>query len=153
MKIKFCPRCKIKKLISEFCNCYSRKDGLQYECKKCRCIRDRQFYQKNKERLIQYAINYQKNHKNQKRNNDLKLKYGITLDNYNQILKKQNGVCAMCRTLPKEKHHRSKKSLPLAVDHNHKTGKVRGLLCRQCNQALGKYETHKDNILQYLRIT
>ena len=151
MKTKFCPRCKIEKSINKFSKCFSRKDGLQFYCKKCESIKGKRYYQQNRERKIKIAINYAKNHKAQKRNNDLKLKYDITLDNYNQILKKQNGVCAMCKTLPIEKHHRSKKYLPLAVDHDHKTGKIRGLLCRRCNQALGKYETHKDNILQYLK--
>lgn len=64
----------------------------------------------------------------------LKRKYGITLDEYNDMLEKQNGVCAICGQAKNE---------TLAVDHDHKTGKIRGLLCGHCNHVVG---FAKDNI-------
>ena len=54
--------------------------------------------------------------------------YGITGDDYEALLKRQGGKCAICRARPKSKR--------LAVDHNHKTGAVRGLLCSRCNHDL-----------------
>lgn len=54
--------------------------------------------------------------------------YGITGDDYDALLKRQGGKCAICRARPKSKR--------LAVDHNHKTGAVRGLLCSRCNHDL-----------------
>ena len=54
-------------------------------------------------------------------------KFGITVEQYDQLLEKQNHCCAMC-----EKHV-STMDKRLAVDHNHKTGEIRGLLCGYCN--------------------
>ncbi len=55
--------------------------------------------------------------------------YGITLVQYNVILKKQGGVCAVCKRPPKPERN-------LAVDHDHKTGEIFGLLCYVCNHRL-----------------
>ena len=57
-------------------------------------------------------------------------KYGITPEEYTAMFLSQNGVCAICGT-PPEAHKK------LAIDHNHITGKVRGLLCYKCNVMLG----------------
>lgn len=54
--------------------------------------------------------------------------YGITADDYEELLKRQGGKCAICRARPRSKR--------LAVDHNHTTGEVRGLLCSRCNHDL-----------------
>lgn len=66
--------------------------------------------------------------------NKLKVRYGITQKQYNDMELSQNGTCAIC---PKSKIYKNKK---LSVDHNHKTGKIRGLLCDNCNRALGFLE-------------
>lgn len=57
-------------------------------------------------------------------------KYGITLEQYSNMLDAQGGVCAICESHDKAFAH-------LAVDHCHTTGKVRGLLCNKCNRAIG----------------
>lgn len=56
-------------------------------------------------------------------------RYGITGEQYNELINKQNGVCAICKT---EGNKRS-----LSVDHDHRSGKIRGLLCHNCNLSLG----------------
>ena len=61
----------------------------------------------------------------------LKVKYGITEADYDRMAKVQGGVCAICKC-----RQRFQK---LAVDHDHKTGKVRGLLCVSCNRGLGTF--------------
>lgn len=73
-----------------------------------------------------------------KRANVLRSNYGLTLDDYNRMLAEQNGVCAICKQ-PERATIKGGGLRPLAVDHCHKTGKVRGLLCMHCNQALGKF--------------
>jgi Recombination endonuclease VII len=61
---------------------------------------------------------------------NLKKRYNIGVDEYDTIFEKQHGRCAICFDPPKDNKH-------FAVDHNHTTGKVRGLLCRKCNSAIG----------------
>lgn len=60
--------------------------------------------------------------------------YGLTLGDYERMLFEQDERCAICESPECDSTH------SLAVDHDHQTGKVRGLLCRRCNQVLGKME-------------
>lgn len=73
---------------------------------------------------------------NQYRNNVLKREYGITLDEFNVMLEQQNGVCAICFKAETERRSKKNGLRSLCVDHNHSTGKIRGLLCRKCNTAI-----------------
>lgn len=87
-------------------------------------------------------LRYQK-----KRELALLKKYGINQKNYDELLEKQKGGCAICERKPSIK--------PLHVDHCHKTGIVRGLLCHQCNWYLGTVESGTnilDRIKNYLEI-
>ena len=59
-------------------------------------------------------------------------KYGLSVIAYNQLLAQQNGVCAICREPETAGNARE-----LSVDHDHKTGRVRALLCGHCNSAIG----------------
>ncbi len=64
------------------------------------------------------------------KHNDLNAKYGISIDEYNAMATKQNNRCAICLKEPKV----------LYVDHCHKTGVIRGLLCNKCNLGLGRFD-------------
>jgi Recombination endonuclease VII len=74
----------------------------------------------------------------------LQKKYGITLDQYNQMLRDQNGLCARC-----EKPSDGMK-IRLSVDHCHRTSVVRKLLCAPCNTYLGRLEANRDRLEQDL---
>ena len=65
----------------------------------------------------------------------LRSKYGITLIEYNTMLAQQNGVCAICNEYNVDRKGTHKR---MPVDHDHKTGAVRGILCNRCNLLLGK---------------
>jgi hypothetical protein len=80
---------------------------------------------------------YRESRKEENKENQLKIKFGINLEEYNNILEKQNHCCDVCGL------HKSNFTRQLAVDHCHTTGKIRGLLCSHCNLGLGKF---KDNI-------
>lgn len=73
-------------------------------------------------------------------------KYGITIDEWEAMLAEQHDACKLCLTPFAEVHGRKS---PM-VDHDHATGKVRGLLCNSYNTKLGWYENRKDAILRYL---
>ena len=68
----------------------------------------------------------------QQRNYRIKKQFKITSDDFNNLLKQQNHQCAICKTSQSEQH--------FDIDHCHKTGKVRGLLCRSCNMGLGYFK-------------
>lgn len=70
----------------------------------------------------------------------LRTKFGISLDEYNRKLTDQNGICAICSGVNSDRS--------LAVDHNHKTGQVRGLLCSRCNAAIGFLQEDTDRALK-----
>jgi uncharacterized secreted protein with C-terminal beta-propeller domain len=78
----------------------------------------------------------------------IKHKYGVTADQYNFMFVSQNGCCAICKT------HQSELKRRLDVDHNHKTGKVRGLLCNPCNTTLGNIKDSTvtlETMISYLK--
>ncbi len=72
----------------------------------------------------------------------LKLRYGITPKQYFELLASQGGCCAICGQPESAKHNKTQKIQKLAVDHCHVTGKVRGLLCQDCNRGIAKF--HED---------
>ncbi len=72
-------------------------------------------------------------------------RYGITPEQYTELLVAQGGCCAICRQQETARHNTSIRVQKLAVDHCHITGKVRGLLCQDCNRGISKF--HDDPIL------
>jgi uncharacterized DUF497 family protein len=69
-----------------------------------------------------------------RRDRDYLKKFGITLEDYNKMFFEQEGKCFICNK------HQSEEERALAVDHNHRTGKVRHLLCMKCNMVVGILE-------------
>lgn len=80
----------------------------------------------------------------------LKRRYNMTLEDYDALLIQQNGLCALCDKPPKGKAPNGKRDARLYVDHCHKTGRIRGLLCYRCNSALGALGDTEENILKVL---
>ena len=82
------------------------------------------------------------------KNYRLQKRYGITLADYNKMLKEQNYKCLICGKLHKECKY------GLCVDHNHKTGRVRGLLCQYCNRRIvgriGDDKRRMQGLVQYI---
>lgn len=72
---------------------------------------------------------------------DLKRNFGISIEQYNEMLEAQEGVCFICGNPEDSKRHENQK---LAVDHCHSTGKIRGLLCNRCNRGLGYFRDNPD---------
>ena len=128
---KKCSTCDQTKPVSEF-----HRDGQRYvpQCKPCRRMLRKQW------RATSSA--YRDRQAAHRRSWGLKA-YGLTIDTYEELLAAQGGVCAMCGQACSTGRR-------LAVDHDHETGQVRGLLCYRCNRGLGVYETIKDSAERYL---
>lgn len=111
-----------------------RRIGLNKERKAARA---KVWYEDNKVRILAN----QKSNASANRNKQLIRKYGITLEDYEVLLKNQGGVCGICGKPPKPDR-------ALDVDHDHKTGKVRGLLCHNCNyRVLGRTTLEKFRLV------
>ena len=78
----------------------------------------------------------------QNRRRRLKTKFNITESQYAEILKSQNGRCAICQI------DRNANFKSFVVDHDHSNGKVRGLLCMNCNTAIGQFRESIDNLMR-----
>lgn len=92
---------------------------------------NRQWQLANPDKIAVSHKRYKAKHKDKVRDSDLQYKYGITLQNYNALFAKQNGLCLGCYK------HQSQIKRSFVVDHNHSTKAVRGLLCNPCNLILG----------------
>ena len=89
------------------------------------------------------ATKHRKNNPDIHRGYQFKYRYKITFADYTKLLESQNGVCAVCQKKP---------DYNLSVEHDHATGKVRGLVCQRCNQAIGVIEQADlaDKVRAYL---
>ena len=84
------------------------------------------------------------------RNRHILKKYGLTYDEMLQILGGQGGKCSICDT---EIVLGGRTDNSACVDHDHKTGKIRGLLCNNCNRGLGMFKDNRkrlENAIKYL---
>lgn len=97
----------------------------------------RKWRKDHKEQLREYYKNWHKQNPDYEKNRRLQSCYGIDLETYSDLFAAQGGECAICGI------HADLFERALAVDHNHETGKVRGLLCHNCNLALGSF---KDDV-------
>jgi hypothetical protein len=109
------------------------------------------WYQANKERVSAYQVKYRDKFpdKNRRyfRNHHLVKTYGITLEQYEAIYKQQGGVCGICGNPPDIGRHGVAR---LAVDHDHATGKIRGLLCNNCNSGMGLIGDTAEHLVRAL---
>ena len=168
MDKKRCSKCKQEKPLSEF---YKRKYstgncGVRSSCKQCCKIRYKKWRSVNKLKITEYYKNkyqgdykekqkeYSRNRRNapggkeKTKDSQLKTRYNLTLDEHLEMYIFQNGKCVIC----KQRIEYSK----INTDHNHRTGKVRGLLCHLCNIGLGAFRDNSQilaNAIEYLRET
>ena len=89
-----------------------------------------------------YQREWRKRNPDLARNHNLKKMFGLTLDRYNELLAAQGGVCSIC-----EEPEQAERYKYLSVDHCHTTGKIRGLLCSNCNRGLGLFRENRKAFL------
>lgn len=146
-------RCYVCTIVKPICEFYPSKrkngGGYQYECKSCTRSYKTEFRRKHYQRLSEALKKYKRDNpekiraarnKSAKANPDthydymLKKSYGLSKKDYEQMLADQDGKCAICG-----KTESTGRSGKLHVDHCHTTGMVRGLLCCNCNQGIGRF--------------
>ena len=136
--MKTCGKCNAVKLITDFSLNKGKGDGRHYWCKVCA----NEYNKKRNKRLYTEAFVRAKN---------LKQLYGISSEVYQAMFLAQNGVCAACGQPETTLDFRTKQVKNLQIDHCHKTGKVKALLCKECNNALGLLHDDPERIRLLLR--
>lgn len=138
--MKLCSKCGTSRALAEFNKDRSKRDGLHSICKHCHRANDHRWRAIPENRAADRAASRAWRQANRAksawtvRNATLKAKYGLRISDYDRIHAAQGGGCAICGAKDSKVGH------GLHVDHDHVSGKVRGLLCQPCNTSLGKMD-------------
>jgi len=122
---RICKKCKNKE---------QRDKYIPHPQTSCRKKVLHKYNNSNKGKVAQLKYRRTQKGKALSRRAKLKYYYNMTNDDYNKLFQQQNGCCAICGK------HQSEIKRRLDIDHDHSTNKIRGLLCRNCNQHLGRFE-------------
>lgn len=149
---KTCTRCKQDKPLSEYNKTQRNKSGLEAHCRDCSVEHQAQWRKDNPDKGKEYNDRWVSRNPDYKQNErfgveykrsdyvkrgwnyNLVTKYGITSDEFYAMLESQGGGCAICGC-----QNSGAVGRVMSVDHCHKTGKVRGILCHPCNKGLGMF--------------
>lgn len=165
-RMKFCPACE--KILSQgdFFVDRSRKGGRSFACRRCESkrrkeardndpemaerqkARGREWYEKNKDKKQAQNKAWKDNNLSKFREINLKYRFGITLQDFENQLISQDYKCAICEI------HADELDYNMVIDHCHATGSLRGLLCKKCNFALGLLDDKIENFekaINYLK--
>jgi len=125
---KICSKCGETKSLFAFHKRPESKDGRRKDCKLCNAMAKAKRWAELDEK------------ERQRRNKKLRLKYqyGISPEEYDELVKNQDGKCYLCGI---EENYNGK---PLYVDHCHTSGKIRKLLCQHCNSGLGMFRDNPE---------
>ena len=132
-----CRLCGTNRDVSEFAIRPSQIEGhpgwRRSDCRICQRIRAKESAQKIRPGNQRWMT---------KREGILKRKYGLTNNDYDQLVAVQHGLCALCGVTPQVRRYGTagQEWTALHVDHCHESGRVRGLLCHRCNSMLGWLE-------------
>ena len=150
--MKTCNQCGEAKPLDDFYAEKKGRDGRRPECKACNLATRRAKYAENPRPYIDRVLKWQRENREQylqrlreynrtpakkvsNRKSHLKRKYGLTLEAFDALLASQGGGCAICGRPDADN-----------VDHDHKTGRVRGILCFNCNVAIGHVAEDEDRL-------
>lgn len=137
IELRICPNCGEDRPSTLFIRSKQPQAGYPSWCKDCRIT-----YRQARNQPLSVA----------ERDWRLQQRYGLTYDEYETMAEQQNNLCMICQQ--PETQVKQGELIRLAVDHNHMTGKVRGLLCRRCNSALGLVRESADllsRMIKYLQ--
>lgn len=135
---KVCTKCKCAKKLTSF---YTDKKRIRSICKSCDKKALSIWRINNRDKLRAHCRNWYKKNKCVRREYSIKTRFGITTKQYENMLHDQGYKCGICgknQSLFKKR---------FSIDHNHETGKIRGLLCPQCNVALGLFKDNQEILI------
>lgn len=171
MRTKTCKKCSIDRPASEFWASSKSPDGLQYWCKECHRSHQRQWNEKNQDKIREYRKKHrvirreryatdedyrerillqvkrfreslpQEERRRRDRSGMLRAKYGLESDQVEEMWNEQGRKCSICK----------REAAVPDVDHDHVTGRIRGLLCGKCNRALGHFGDNIDGLMSAVR--
>ena len=174
-QMKKCRKCGTSKWLDSFYDDARFPDGIDIHCSDCRKkkvkkwrdsnlekaresqrksvaknphinrARANKWHLDNRERHVAYMAHRRKTNPRGALNSKLKTAFGITVDQYEAIAKQQNDCCAICGTPQLELRRK------MAVDHDHVTGKVRALLCHNCNVGLGNFKDSEQILTKAIK--
>lgn len=148
---KVCTQCGKSKPKSKFYNKTGVKCGKTAACKVCTNIKVKEYQDLNAAKVAARTLKYRRNNKAKFKDISLRFHYGIGLEKYTEMALQQNGKCAICNLVPIGK---SKINNILCVDHDHRTGAVRSLLCNACNNGLARFNDNIDTMksaIEYIK--
>lgn len=144
LKTKICKECNCEKSTSEFHAQASSSDGFNSWCKSCRNSKIKEYRDRRRDIVSSQRKQWDLDHPGARKDYKLQKLYGMTLREFNLLWKSQNERCGFCNKVPT--------SLRLHVDHDHDTGKIRGILCSECNTSKVGSNTLESayKLIQYL---
>jgi len=160
LQSKACGKCGVTKTLDDFYSNIATKDGKTSLCKECKKAENKKWRDSNRGKVSQIKKNYafrnweairehQKKYREKhkvemreyRRRWNLAKRYGITIDEFTEILDSQGGICAVCGKGAKRQ----------VVDHDHSDGQVRGILCVRCNVCIGGLGDTLEGLMKAVR--
>jgi hypothetical protein len=114
------------------------KSGYQASCKECKKQNVKKWCEANPDRVKRAKKKHHGKSWRRRKNNQMRTLYGIDVETYEKLFAEQNGLCAVCKK--PETLKRGDVVVNLSLDHCHTTGKIRGLLCANCNNGMGRFK-------------
>lgn len=145
--LRQCKKCAVEKPLRDFVKKFECFAGRGHVCKKCVSDHNKKRYREDPVKTRENNLKYR--NPVVIRTRKLLQKYGLSLKDYDALHAAQKGVCAICKLPEAGKNER------LSVDHDHRTNKVRGLLCNSCNVGIGRLKDSIPNLsaaIEYLKL-
>lgn len=128
--MKTCSRCKRRKSLAEFYAEARNRDGSASACKGCYRVKEKDYRDKNRKAISARGKKYYSENRVKIRADQRDYRYGLAPGDFNGLFAEQRGLCAICKEVPGGKNGP-------CVDHDHESGKIRAILCSNCNTSIG----------------
>lgn len=137
---KSCSHCNKTLPIEKFYKL--SRGGVRADCISCSSLRNKNYYTKNKKELTSKSKAYALENKEKIKNDKMRRKFGIAIEEKILLFAKQGNKCAICGCTE------NNVGRDWDIDHCHKTGKIRGILCSNCNRGLGLFQDSSEYLKQ-----